>query len=408
MRIDARPIALAPDAAPDAARIDAVARQMEGLFAQMMVKQMRQTTLGDSMFPGAAAQFRDLHDAEIAKSLTAGRGLGLADMVARQLGRDAAAAKAEAPAAGEAPRAAPMALDALRKDGAGAADFLPLHGKPLPLTLHDAAPLLPLPAHARPLAAKPLSTKPIAADVPPLALAASRSAARADWIPADAVPRLSSAFAEDARRAADAAAATPAPRRADAASPNAGAPNARVEAFVAKVWPHAQAVARKLGVDPRAIVAQTALETGWGRSTIAAGGERANNFFGIKATGGWQGDRVKTETREYVGGAFVTERAAFRAYGGVAESFADYAALLKRLPRYAEAVGRGDDIRGFAEALQRGGYATDPAYARKIEAIATGPTLNRALARLGIDDATGPAAPALSRAMLAGGGMGGL
>lgn len=77
MRIDALPIALRPDTTPDAARIDKVAREMEGLFAQMMIKQMRETALGDSMFPGAAGQFRDLHDQQIAKSLTAGRGLGL-------------------------------------------------------------------------------------------------------------------------------------------------------------------------------------------------------------------------------------------------------------------------------------------------------------------------------------------
>ncbi|HAI59518.1 MAG TPA: flagellar assembly peptidoglycan hydrolase FlgJ [Xanthomonadaceae bacterium] len=371
MRVDARPMPLAPDARPDAARIDAVARQMEGLFAQMMVKQMRQTTLGDSMFPGAAAQFRDLHDAEIAKSLTAGRGLGLADMVARQLEREAGA--------------------------------LPPQGKGLPITLHadGGATMRPLPADARALAALPR------AEVRPLALAApSGSTARANWIPAEAVPRLSPAFEADARRAAEAAERNSG-SRASAHAGGSGSGNTRVEAFVAKVWPHAEAVARKLGVDPRAIVAQTALETGWGRSTIAAGGTDANNFFGIKATGGWRGERVKTDTQEYAGGGFVTERAAFRAYGGMAESFADYAALLKRLPRYAEAIGRGSDIRGFAEALQRGGYATDPAYARKIEAIATGPTLNRALARLGIDDASAPAAPAAARTMLAAGGFGG-
>ena len=40
------------------------------------------------------------------------------------------------------------------------------------------------------------------------------------------------------------------------------------EGFVASIWPHAEKAARELGVDPRALVAQAALETGWGRRHI--------------------------------------------------------------------------------------------------------------------------------------------
>jgi flagellar protein FlgJ len=383
MRVDARPIPLQPPAPQDAAQIRKVARDMEGLFAQMMIKQMRQTALGDAMFPGAAGQFRDLYDEQIAKSLTEGKGLGLSDMIARQLTREAGAA-------------AP-------KTGAG-----------LPLSLADdgAAAMLPLDTYVRPRPATPLDRSPapaaegapparppVMAEVRPLALAATNAAPKAQWIAAADVPRLSATLRD---------APAPVAAVAKAAREPAGAgANPRVDAFVAKVWPHAQRVARELGVDPRAIVAQAALETGWGRSTIAAGGQNANNYFGIKATGGWRGDRVATGTREFVDGAFRMERAAFRAYDGVAQSFADYAALLKRAPRYAEALGAGDDIRGFAKALQRAGYATDPDYARKIEAIATGPALGRALARLDLDDATGPAAPSARHTMFAASGMGG-
>jgi flagellar protein FlgJ len=89
MRVDARPLPLSPPPANDAAQIDKVARQMEGLFAQMMIKQMRETALGDTMFPGAAGQFRELYDEQIAKSLTEGKGLGLSTMIARQLTREA-------------------------------------------------------------------------------------------------------------------------------------------------------------------------------------------------------------------------------------------------------------------------------------------------------------------------------
>ena len=364
MRIDARPIALQPDSRPDAARIDKTARDMEGLFAQMMIKQMRETALGDSLFPGAAGQFRELYDEQIATALTQGQGLGLREMIARQLTRDAG---------GEVPAA--KAVEAL----------------PLALAEPGQRPMLPLDTYLRPLAAKPLAS----ADRPATAAAPA-------WIPAEAVPRLRGLEAPP-----PASAAAPAAPVAKAEAPISTA-QGRIDAFVAKVWPHAQRVARELGVDPRAIVAQAALETGWGRSTIQGEGRTAHNYFGIKATGSWRGDRVATATQEFADGAFRTERAAFRAYDGVEQSFADYAALLQRNPRYAEALNAGDDIRGFAGALQRAGYATDPAYARKIEAIATGPTLGRALARLEIDDATGPAAPAARHTLFAAGAFGGL
>jgi peptidoglycan hydrolase FlgJ len=376
MRVDARPMPLQPNAPMDPAQIDKVARDMEGLFAQMMIKQMRETALGDTMFPGAAGQFRELYDEQIAKSLTEGKGLGLSDMIARQLMRQAGGSTE--PAAGA-----------------------------LPLSLAKAGtpPMLPLDTYLRPMAAKPLPREAGAVPLPPpasagtttLALTASNGMAKPNWIAAADVPRMMPAV----RASAAGESVSPAKAGTDA-----GPANARVDAFVAKVWPHAQKIGRELGVDPRAIVAQTALETGWGRSTISANGQTANNYFGIKATGGWRGGSVATNTQEYAQGGFRTERAAFRAYDGVEQSFNDYAALLTRSPRYAGALNAGNDIRGFAAALQRGGYATDPAYARKIEAIATGPALNRALARLDIDDATGPTAPSARNLMFAASGMG--
>lgn len=396
MRVDARPIPLQPPSAADAAQIDKVARQMEGLFAQMMIKQMRETALGDTMFPGAAGQFRDLYDEQLAKSMTEGKGLGLSDMIARQLGRQAGL---DADAG-----AAPKALDAL----------------PLSLAKPGTAPMLPLDTYVRPLAAKPLprdgvdgGPAPIAT-APTLALAASNGETKANWIAAADVPRMTPAVrtaivdgALSPKPAIDLASATSASKGASALAGASSSP--RIEAFVAKVWPHAQKIGRELGVDPRAIVAQAALETGWGRSTISSNGQTANNYFGIKATGGWRGASIATNTQEFANGGFHTERAAFRAYDGVAQSFDDYAALLKRAPRYAQALNAGDDIRGFAQSLQRAGYATDPGYARKIEAIATGPALNRALARLDIDDARNaptPTAPAARNVMFAASGMG--
>jgi flagellar protein FlgJ len=171
----------------------------------------------------------------------------------------------------------------------------------------------------------------------------------------------------------------PAPVECD---PNAPLDCSSPEAFVRSVWPHAQRTAQELGVSPKALVAQAALETGWGRRLANRdGGASSHNLFGIKAGSRWNGERVNASTHEYANGVRQAERADFRAYGSVGESFSDYADLLNN-PRYAQARAAGHDTRRFAQALQSAGYATDPAYAAKINAIAEGATLNRALAAL--------------------------
>ncbi len=155
------------------------------------------------------------------------------------------------------------------------------------------------------------------------------------------------------------------------------------EGFVASIWPHAEKAARELGVNPRALVAQAALETGWGRRHIKRdNGDSSHNLFGIKATG-WKGERATTATHEYVDGQRRTETASFRAYASPAESFGDYVRMLKNNPRYQAALQAGTDVRGFARGLQQAGYATDPGYAAKIAAIAAGPTIDRAVAAIG-------------------------
>ena len=155
------------------------------------------------------------------------------------------------------------------------------------------------------------------------------------------------------------------------------------EGFVAGIWAHAQTAAKELGVDARALVAQAALETGWGKRQITHGdGRTSHNLFGIKATG-WSGDRATVGTHEYVNGARRNETASFRSYSSPAESFADYVRLLKSNPRYQKALEAGTDVRGFARGLQQAGYATDPSYANKIASIAGGPTIERAVAAIG-------------------------
>ena len=143
------------------------------------------------------------------------------------------------------------------------------------------------------------------------------------------------------------------------------------EQFVRELWPCAERAGRELGVDPRHLLAQAALETGWGRSLPCdSDGATSFNFFGIKAGGGWPGDSVSAKTLEFEGGVPVPRQAKFRSYDSAAESFRDYVDVLRNNPRYADALNTGSDAKAFATGLQRGGYATDPAYAQKIMSIA--------------------------------------
>lgn len=143
--------------------------------------------------------------------------------------------------------------------------------------------------------------------------------------------------------------------------------------FVTKVWDHALSAERATGVPAKFIVGQAALESGWGRREIrASDGLPSYNLFGIKAGAQWKGRTVDVVTTEYDNGVAKKVVEKFRAYNNYGESFRDWAALIANNPRYAGvlAAGRGD-AHGFAQALQRAGYATDPAYAAKLTRVIT-------------------------------------
>src|SRR3569832_1733952 len=149
------------------------------------------------------------------------------------------------------------------------------------------------------------------------------------------------------------------------------------EEFVAAMWPAAQASARELGVDPRVLIAQAALETGWGRAVMQHGdGRSSHNLFGIKADNNWSGASVNVATLEYRDGLAAKERANFRSYDSYEQSFADYVDFIKSQPRYREALAHGGDARRYLSELQSAGYATDPRYADKIGSILQGEVLS--------------------------------
>ncbi|MCE5164281.1 flagellar assembly peptidoglycan hydrolase FlgJ [Plesiomonas sp. PI-19] len=139
--------------------------------------------------------------------------------------------------------------------------------------------------------------------------------------------------------------------------------------FVATLFPHALKAAKKLGTTPAILIAQAALETGWGKSIIQNAAGSSNNLFNIKAGKSWDGDKVTVRTLEYFDGTAVNVTSPFRAYDSFADSFEDYVRFLQENGRYAQALKQAANPENYISHLQKAGYATDPRYANKVISI---------------------------------------
>jgi len=150
--------------------------------------------------------------------------------------------------------------------------------------------------------------------------------------------------------------------------------------FVNRVMPTIRRAAASLGVNPLGLLAQAALETGWGqRMPRTADGVSSLNLFGIKAGDEWTGARAIADTMEFSNGVATPRRTAFRAYGSIEESVGDFANLLKNSPRYRDAIAAGGDVQAYIQSMGKSGYATDPEYANKLNQILNSGTLQAAL-----------------------------
>ena len=137
--------------------------------------------------------------------------------------------------------------------------------------------------------------------------------------------------------------------------------------FVEGMWPHALAAQQKTGLPAAFVVGQAALESGWGKRDIRdADGNPSHNLFGIKATGGWEGETVAVMTTEYVDGKPRKVVEQFRKYDSFADAFTDWSQLMTRSSRYA-GVLKASSAADFARGLEDAGYATDPRYSEKLE-----------------------------------------
>ena len=294
----------------DPQALKSAARQFEALFLQMVMKSMREATPREGMFDSEQTRmFESLLDQQMSQVMSTKSGTGLAALIEKQLSRTS---------------------DALVEFP----DGLPLMPPPTAIPLN--------PGKALPLRGVEGSPR---------------------FLPLDGVPAVPPAPAAPLPAAPGVEAGVP--LDGDAMTPAA-------REFVSRVWPHAVEASRATGIPAQFMVAQAALETGWGRSEPrTADGQPSHNLFGIKAGRSWNGAVAESPTTEYVDGVARRQSERFRAYGSYAESFRDYANLLTSSPRYAGIVGLQSPT-AFAQGLQRAGYATDPQYADKLTRIIGG------------------------------------
>jgi flagellar protein FlgJ len=338
------------------ANIHKVAQEFESLFMGEMLKAMRKAgdVVGDGNFMNSneSKAYRDMYDQQLAVTMSKGQGVGLADVLERQLGKTlhpgasrvnpfAQVASGMQPSGVTGLASAPADTDAVRDDS----KLLNQRRLSLPARLAD---------------------RLLAGIVPPTSAAAGQPAlAQNDWLaaksfaaPADKALSVNDSDAITGRRLAQPPLA---PAKSAFSSP---------QEFVATMLPMAKAAAEKIGVDANYLVAQAALETGWGKSIIRQqDGSSSHNLFGIKAAD-WQGDSARVLTTEYVDGKPTKESASFRAYGSFEQSFNDYVSFLQNNNRYDNALDATANPKTFVRELQRAGYATDPQYANKVAQIA--------------------------------------
>ena len=140
--------------------------------------------------------------------------------------------------------------------------------------------------------------------------------------------------------------------------------------FIDATLPVVKQAASALGVNPVVLVAQAALETGWGKHMVRGPeGENSFNLFNIKADPSWGGEKVGVTTLEYYDGSPIKERAFFRQYQSLQESVQDYVGFLQGNPRYEKALAVAHDEKQYVQELQAAGYATDPNYTQKVISV---------------------------------------
>ena len=297
--------------------IKEVSKQFESVFLSMVLKSMRQAKLAEGVLDSKQSEFyRDMFDQQMAIELSGKPGVGLADVIAQQLSPKQKTDDEEKMQAGD------YLNRAMGVNNPTSAQ--PVHFKGPQQSAYT----------AEPLDESGLSRLQESLD----RLEQSQQSLNEQW----------QAMQTDGRS-------------------HVGEMSVNKQIFMSQLLPHAQQAASELGVDANVLLAQAALETGWGKSVIKnSQGDSSFNLFNIKADKSWQGKQARVSTLEFDGSVARKEMAGFRSYESYKQSFDDYVSFIKSNPRYSSALKMAENPERYVHELQKAGYATDPNYAEKV------------------------------------------
>ena len=321
------------------------AQQFEAIFMKMLLSSMRkaqEVLESDSPFNSESTKFyRDMHDQQMAVELSSNGSLGLTDLIVRQLGGDDGTFK-------------PSSV--LRNDGN------------LPVTdsansSDDKASKVKKGSQHNSLIEKMLADKnqikpdidiPFAGNYQPQHNINNQvNSAASQFIIRDVDKRANKVSGQS-----------------ESVNNSATISNHSFDEpkdFVTALIEPAQKVQKTLGVPFEVVIAQAALETGWGQKMIKdQDGASSNNLFNIKADSRWAGDKITKDTLEFEQGAMIKKSEPFRTYQSLTDSVDDYINFLSTSERYQDALQDSGNVEHFLQGLQKAGYATDPQYADKI------------------------------------------
>jgi len=302
----------------------AVAKQFEALFMQMVMKSMRDAGVKSDLFSNDQTKmYTDLYDKQLGIKLAESGGLGLADIIVRQM----------------------------KANGS-----LKQNEKSLPMIQSSMSANLVMNKSANTAALKIAENS----QLPGMNASVLKINSKLEKIAQQLLATVNSHKIE-----------------------NQTGGNQSPAEFVSSIWQQVKSIAKKLDVNPIGILAQTVLETGWGKHIAKDKfGNSSNNLFGIKTNADWQGKSLNAKTQEFRQGHFVSVKQEFKAYESIEEALQDYSSLLQNSSRYEQVVNSGDNVDQFAKSLQKSGYATDPDYGRKIMSIVHSAQFNDVLKEL--------------------------
>ncbi len=301
------------------ASIKGVAKQFEAIFLNMMLKSMRDATPKEGLFDNEQSRtFTSMLDQQLTQSI-ASKGLGLSDVLVRQLSQSSQSNPVASSGGADVANPAEQKLGSEQNQTTGVN------------TKNEAIPSSPQPGNLNSMYA-------------------------------NVGMRNSNRFVQPQR-------ATGYYSDQDAPSFSSTLKDLAAE-FTDRMSSHAEVASRGTGLPAVFMLAQAALESGWGKHEIKGeNGTSSHNLFGIKASSGWTGKTMDATTTEYINGVKEQRVEKFRAYDSYADSFKDFANLMRNNPRYEKVLANANDAPSYAQAMQSAGYATDPQYAKKLTGV---------------------------------------